>query len=59
MLHYYSNKRLEADNIIAANLHIWRPTPASATQGTHHAMQTGTQGGMTFRTLPLITNVYS
>ena len=25
-------------NIFAANLHIWRPTPPSATQGTCHAM---------------------
>ena len=24
-------------NIFAANLHIWRPTPPSATQGTRHA----------------------
>ena len=29
-------------NIFAANLHIWRPTPPSATQGTHHAGVTGT-----------------
>ena len=25
-------------NIFAANLHIWRPTPPSATQGMHHAV---------------------
>ena len=31
-------------NIIAANLHIWRPTPPSATQGTRHTMVTGTHG---------------
>ena len=24
-------------NIFATNLHIWSPTPSSATQGTHHA----------------------
>ena len=29
-------------NIFTANLHIWRPTPPSATQGMHHAMVTGT-----------------
>ena len=31
-------------NIFAANLHIWRPTPPSATQGTRHAVVTGTHG---------------
>ena len=29
-------------NIFTTNPHIWRPTPPSATQGTHHAMVTGT-----------------
>ena len=29
-------------NIFAANLLIWRPTPLSATQGTRHAVGTGT-----------------
>ena len=32
-------------SIFAANLlHIWRPTPLSATQGTGHAVVTGTHG---------------
>ena len=31
-------------NIFAANLHIWRPTLPSATQGTRHAVVTGTHG---------------
>ena len=31
-------------NIFAANLHIWMPTPLSATQGTRHAVVTGTHG---------------
>ena len=26
-------------NIFAANLHIWRPTQTSATQGTRHAVE--------------------
>ena len=29
-------------NIFATNLHIWRPTPPSATQGRRHAVVTGT-----------------
>ena len=36
-------------NIFAANLHIWRPTPPSATQGTRHAMVTRTHGWMGIR----------
>ena len=28
-------------NIFAANLHIWRPTPLFAIQGTRHAVVTG------------------
>ena len=31
-------------NIFAVNLHIWRPTPPSATQGMRHAVVTGTNG---------------
>ena len=31
-------------NISAANHHIWRPTPPSATQRTRHAVVTGTHG---------------
>ena len=31
-------------NIFAANLQIWRPSPPSATQGTRHAVWTGTHG---------------
>ena len=31
-------------NIFAGNLHIWRPTPPSANQGTRHAVVTGTHG---------------
>jgi hypothetical protein len=31
-------------NVFAANLHIWRPSPPSATQGTRHAVVTGTHG---------------
>ena len=33
-------------NILAANLHIWRPTPPSATQGTRHAVVTVTHEWM-------------
>ena len=29
-------------NIFATNIHIWRPTPPSATQGTRHSVVTGT-----------------
>ena len=31
-------------NIFPANLHIWRPTPPSAIQGTRHVVVTGTHG---------------
>ena len=33
-------------NIFAANLHIWRPTHPSATQGTRHAVVIGTHEWM-------------
>ena len=31
-------------NIFAANLHIWKPTPPSATQGTRYTVVTGIHG---------------
>ena len=31
-------------NIFTANLHIWKPTPPSATQGTRHFVVTGIHG---------------
>ena len=31
-------------NIFTANLHIWRPTPLSATQGTRHVVVIGNHG---------------
>ena len=40
-------------NILAANLLIWKPTPPSATQGTRHAVVTGTHGWITITTISI------
>ena len=42
--HYWSAVHDCLFNIFAANLHIWRPTPPSATQGMRYTVVTGTHG---------------
>ena len=46
-------------NIFAANLHIWRPTPTFATQGTRYAVVTGTHGWGIFSRVELFNDFFT